>query len=79
MECNVPEDSPYPYRPAERARLLAGDRVRGDPPSAGFPSWQAERSFHLYWGNRIYDEADVWDRKLAAIEARLLIPVSIGR
>ena len=78
QECNVPEDSKYPYRPAERAKLLAGDRIRSYPPG-GFLSWQAERAHHLYWGGRIYDEADGWDRKLDAIEARQFLPASTGR
>ena len=34
---------------------------------------------HLYWGARMYDQADDLDRHLEAVEARLLLPVPTSR
>ncbi len=79
MECKVAQDSQDTYRPADRAKLLAGDRVRTFLPPGGFRSWGAEFEDHLYWGMRIYGEAISCDEKLEAIEARLLLPVATGR
>ena len=79
LECKVALETNQPYRPADRVKLLAGDRVRSPIPPGGFPSWQAEMLYHEYWGNRIYDQADSWDKNLAVVEARLLIPIPIAR
>jgi hypothetical protein len=74
LECTVAADRQDPYRPAERARELSGDRVRTFLPPGGFPSWQAELEDHRYWGVRIYGEAVSCDERLEAVEARLLLP-----
>jgi hypothetical protein len=74
LECKAAEGRQLPYRPAERAKLLAADRVRTFLPPGGFRSWQAEFDDHLYWGTRSLDEAKYWDQGLKAIEARLLLP-----
>src|SRR5215475_1842123 len=58
LECKVAEAGQQPYRPAERAKLLAGDHVRSQMPPNGFRSWQAEFDDHQFWGTRTYDEAD---------------------
>ena len=74
LECKDAEERQYPYRPAERARMLAADGVRGSVPSGGYRSWQAESEAHLHWGSRIYDEAEGLGEYLKAVEARLLVP-----
>jgi hypothetical protein len=74
LECKVAEDRQVPYRPAERAKDLAADRVRSSMPPGGFRSWEDELGDHLYWGNRIYDEAVGSDQNLKAIEAKLFLP-----
>jgi hypothetical protein len=80
LECNIAEERQDPYRPAERAKLLASDRAPGSfTPPGGFPSWEAERLHHQFWGNRIYDQADSLDPRLQAVEARLLLPFPTGR
>jgi hypothetical protein len=58
VECQRAEDAQDPYRPAERAKLLASDGVRSFIPPSGFRSWQVEFQDHLYWGTRFYDQAD---------------------
>jgi hypothetical protein len=79
LECKLAEDAQHPYRPAERVKLSASDRVRGSfMPPGGFRSWQAEYSDHLYWGSRMYDQADGWEQNLEAVEARLLLPIPTG-
>ncbi len=78
LECQAAEERQDPYRPAERAKLLAGERVRSPMPTGGFRSWPAELAHHQYWGTRNHDEADGPDAHLKAIEARLL-PVLTGR
>jgi hypothetical protein len=74
LECRDVEGRQVPYRPAERAKLLAADRVRTFLPPGGFRSWQAEFEDHLYWGSRTHDETEGRDQDLKAIEARLLLP-----
>ena len=75
MECQLAIAAKTPYQPATRAKLLAGDRVRGFSFPGGFLDWQGELANHLYWGQRIFDESDVWDLRVRAIEARLVLPV----
>ena len=58
LECKAAKETHLPYRPADRAKLLAGDLVRSPVPPGGFPSWQAEMLNHEYWGARIYDQTD---------------------
>jgi hypothetical protein len=72
LECKLGEEMQSPYRPSERAKLMAGDRAPTFTPPGGFRSWEAEFEDHLYWGARLYDQADVSDR-LQAVEARLLL------
>jgi hypothetical protein len=73
LECQLALERREPYRPAERAKELAGDRVRTFWPPGRCPSWEAELEDHRYWGMRIYGEAITGDEHLDAIEARLLI------
>jgi hypothetical protein len=74
LECQTAMERQLPYRPAERAKLWAADKVRGFVPANGFRSWEEEMQNHSYWGNRVYDEADGWDRRLQALESKLLLP-----
>ena len=73
LECQLAIAAKTPYPPATRAKLLAGDRVRGFSLPGGFPDWQGELANHLYWGQRIYDESDVWDLRVSAIEGSTVI------
>jgi hypothetical protein len=79
LECALAIERQEPYRPAERARELAGDRVRTLWPPGRCPSWGAELEDHRYWGYRIHDEAIGCDEHLDAIEGRLLIHGPGGR
>jgi len=79
LECQLAEDRQEPYRPADRAKLLASDRVPNLTPPGGFRSWEGERLHHQYWGNRLYDTVDSLDEKVEAVEARLLIHVPTAR
>jgi hypothetical protein len=79
LECLVAEANQQPYRRAERAKLSASDRVRTSTPPGGFRTWEAERLDHLFWGNRMYDQADSFDETLAAVEAKLLFPIPTRR
>jgi hypothetical protein len=79
LECKFGEERQQPYQPAERAKLLASDRVRSSTPPGGFRSWQAELLDHEHWGARMYDQAEDLDRTVQAVEARLLLPVATSR
>ena len=79
LESVLAQESQQPYRPAERAKLLAGDRVSILTPPGGFRSWEHEYLHNRYWGDRIYDNTDVLDRRLQAAQVRLLLPVPTGR
>ncbi len=79
LECQFALDRHEPYHPAVRAKLRAADRVRSMMPPSGFASWGAELNDHLYWGERIYGEAENCDQYLEAIEERLLLRVPTGR
>lgn len=46
LECRDAEDRQLPYRPADRAKVLAGDQVRSMIPFGGYRSWQAEYGDH---------------------------------
>jgi hypothetical protein len=78
VECALSEERQVPYRPAERAKELSGDRVPTFRPPGGWSSWGAERDDHRYWGTRSYDEGISCDARLEAIEARLLLHVPSG-
>jgi hypothetical protein len=79
LECKHAAERLDPYPPAERARLLSGDRLRMPIPPGGFKSWEHELLNHQYWGNRIFDVTDSLEPRLEAIEARLLLPVPASR
>ncbi len=79
LECKLAWDRQAPYPPAERAKLLAGDRVGIPVPPGGFRSWEAEMLNHQHWGDRFFDVADSLEPNLEAIEARLLLPIPTGR
>jgi hypothetical protein len=79
LECEQATECRKPYKPAERAKLLAGDRLGMPISPRGFRSWEHEMLNHQYWGNRVFDAVDSLDARLQAIEARLLLPVSFGR
>ncbi len=78
LECRNSDDRHLPYPAAERTKLLTGDGVIGLMPPSGFLSWDGELNYHLYWGYRLFDQLDRFDRHLAVIEARLLLPIPPG-
>jgi hypothetical protein len=74
LECRQAETRQLPYRPAERVKLLSGDRyTMGSIPT--LRSWEEEFQHHMYWGNRSYDQTQGWsEARLQALEAKLLFP-----
>lgn len=58
LDCRSAEDRLLPYRRAERLKQLSGDPMPGTLPGGGFGSWDAEREYHVYWANRLYDQAE---------------------
>ncbi len=78
LECQLAIAAKTPYQQGTRAKLLVGDRVRSFSLPGGFLDWQAEFRNHLYWGQRIQDEADGWDTKVKAIDARLVLSIPGG-
>jgi hypothetical protein len=73
MECQARGARKEAYPGTKRLNLFADEPGNWMAQPRGFESWDQERDYHLYWANRLYDQAEPWDDRMKSLEKRLLM------